>query len=61
MADYGWGLVVLEQAPGPIASQVRMQGTTTNIGGATVRSYLGGVLEGTATMSAKLNLQPQPQ
>ncbi|UCH34569.1 MAG: carboxypeptidase regulatory-like domain-containing protein [Armatimonadota bacterium] len=44
--------LTITQAPTGIAGQVRVRGTTTNIAGATVKAYLGGVLKGSAVTAA---------
>jgi len=48
LGSSGWGLMVFPEVPlpGAISGQVRVRGTTTNIAGATVEAYLGGVLKG---------------
>jgi len=64
LADGDGGLVIFPQAAkGGFTGQVRVQGTTTGIAGATVEAALGGVVKGSATTDANgiysiLGLQP---
>jgi len=52
-ADAQWGLMIFAKtASGTAMGQVRVRGTTTNIAGATVEAYRGGVLTKDATANA---------
>jgi hypothetical protein len=54
LADWHWGLLVFPEAsPAVLSGQVRVQGTATNIEGATVEARSGGQLKGSATTDAK--------
>jgi hypothetical protein len=53
LADGDDGLIIFPQAaPGVITGQVRIAGTTTNVGGATVEARVDGILKGSAVTAA---------